>query len=437
MKLLKVAFFLVSFAIALAWCPLSSGSPKALTGSAVKAGPRTPPKLSPRPKPLPRPGSIRSTSGGDWESSGGTGVACFSSPEEAQRFDKSTTSGEPISDDIISSIDSLVTLEYWERKNENFSSGKDAAEILARLQRRLKLNAPIVSRQLEVVADRIHIGSWIASENLEPTQDAQPEKPIVTPETPDCRQIQLAVRMSQKTGVEQVPSLQVYFDSRLLAKLDALNRAMLELHERFYVLARQVGQANSRRTRMVVRRLFDENFWARTATTPGQLAMSVQNSMDFHLGNYIYIFSSLIPLTSEIALGSPQSRLMSLKSTIDKLSAALKVCVTLNGNEGPALQRCKSELFTSSSFTDQLNAEETFVYLYRWRFNPQFPHFLNNEITMIDWHDDIEMQALARQALGEACSLSTVLSLHPHGSGTAEKKAASYCAQVAPSQESR
>jgi hypothetical protein len=332
--------------------------------------------------------------GGDWQSNGGTGVACFKTPEGAAAFDRLNLAKQALDDQTIRQISTLITLEHWEQRKENYPTDLSREQILARLQKRLQMSAPLFSVQLALVENRIHFESWAAKVQLDPTNDAEPERPI----TGNCRQIQLAVRRHIPRPVDQLPELHVDFDLRLWNLLSPLDQAMLELHERIYVLGRQVGHSDSLRTRRLVRGLLDENFWTLEADDPPAMARKVQNWLDFHLGNYVNILFSVMEPSPTPKPFTPLERLATLRTLVEKASAAKKVCMVKGGGTA---EDCDSEMFTPK-FGGTLTGAESFILTARWVFPRFFPNLPNTELFMVDWQDE-EMKAIGARAFKYNC----------------------------------
>ena len=353
----------------------------------------------------------RAPAGGDWKSSGETGVACFKTVEDAQEYDLVRVANVPLSDEMVDKIASLETLEHWEKKSESYPTDLSANELLSLLQQRLRRHASIVAVQLEAVASRIHLGSWEQKGILEPTQDAIPERPI---EQLECRQIQLAVRVNQVTEVGQMPEIHVYYDPRLYNKLNSLNQTLLRLHERVSVLCRQVGHHDSFRVCLVVRRWFDENLWAREKENPAGLAMSLQNLLDHHLGNYIDIFNVTLQKKT-IQPFTPSSRFNSLYKVVHFFSEQMEKCMGPLGDskewteeKAPQIQKIRIACMNAAFADDiisRLPDEQQFAYVYRWMLTQKASKFLpNSELSVIEWKDP-EMKQLADQGMREACHL--------------------------------
>lgn len=348
--------------------------------------------------PLSTPLTDRSVAG-DWKSSGGTGIVCFQTVGDAKAYDQVVGQNISLSDDLISKIATLETLEHWEKRAESFDRTHSSAELLEILRKRLLITAPLIAVQLDAVAERIHQGSWQQSGVLEPTHDADPQRPL-DQLAPECRQIQLVVRVNSVVEAGQMPDIHVYFDARLFEKLDPLNRAMLEVHERLYVLGRQVGHGDSMRTRLLVRTVFDEDFWKAAEIDSPSMAMKIQNRFDYQLGNYIDIFYSFLK-SKDVTPFSPASRFQSLYQVVHKLSARLHACLQ---NNVPPKQDCRANLF-EQKFLATLTDEEQFMYVYRWILTRSAGSALpNSETVAVEWKDR-EMKVRSAFAMLGACKL--------------------------------
>lgn len=342
------------------------------------------------------PSTVRRPAG-DWKSSGGTGIVCFQTPEQAKSYDKTVAQNVALSDEMVSQMTSLETLEHWERSNESFNNSLPADSLIKNLNQRLLIAAPLIAVQMDAVAQRIHRGSWQQTGLLEPTHDADPQRPFS--ELPaECRQIQLVVRVNRVVEAGEMPDIHVYFDSRLFEKLNPLNQAMLEIHERLYVLARQVGHADSFRTRLLVRTLFDENFWKTADVDARSMAMKLQSRFDYHFGNYIDIFYSFFRPENPKPF-SPSARLQSLYEMVHLMKDSLHSCFEA---KKVAPEECRQEIF-APAFLARLTDEQQFVFTYRWILTRTAPAALpNSEVTLIEWQD-IEMKKKAALGMLGAC----------------------------------
>ncbi len=92
-------------------------------------------------------GTTSTTSGGDWESSGGSGVACFKTPQAAEEYDTAIATKSPLRDEVVASIETLKTLEYWEDSDLEWITGESSEEIIDLVHRRLRLSAALFAKK--------------------------------------------------------------------------------------------------------------------------------------------------------------------------------------------------------------------------------------------------------------------------------------------------
>ncbi len=361
-----------------------------------------------RPPALPQnSGSGGSGGGGDprgpvtksgtllegWESSGGGGVACFESEAAALEADVALAKSGALNDSLRAKIKTVVTLEMWENaKDWNFAAlhSKSRDEILKHVRGLLAEHSPIFHSRLEMVENRIAYRTWEANAALPRVEDAQPKFAVKETDS-KCRVVQLAVRYTKsKKGF--LPEARVDVDQWLFEnRLDALNQAMLILHEEIYLMGRELVHKNSDALRRTVAILFSDELAETTQklvareqaakdagvqlvdpNIPSHLINTQVNSI---LGDY-YLYFNLDPMDKPAVVPSAPgqySRHLAFGRMLVKSRDRKAKCLNdekydeKNAEEQAKIfEKCSFIALNPASLTPLLDDEEAFVFTSRW-----------------------------------------------------------------------
>lgn len=351
---------------------------------------------------------------GGWEGSGGDGVACWNSQEEAQRAEAEIGVYGILSEKSKAAIASLVTLEYWEFKDKVYfpEMATSREQVLQKVQSFLEEYAPIFASQLKIVSDRISIDTWQKMDGVRQISDSTPARSIKK-ENGLCRLVQLAGRFSKSRGIGKFPEVFVELDQVLFVKLNPLNQAMLILHERLYLLGRMINHYNSDDVRKVVARLTSSDLEMKLlmGMKPVELSVLVQGFLVNFFGDYIQFFSEEIP---QISIDRPNqyTRFRSFLAVNNRHRALLDACFSEQKvdaapkDEKERLEEdCRFKVFSGRSLLDSFSSEEAFVFLARYHLQYSL-YALNSEHLMVfDAENPLAVSAEQKARLREACSI--------------------------------
>lgn len=388
---LKTAFILVLLGLTVGACSGKKGAPLPDSGAPATKGPITSAQAS-------------GSSEGGWESSGGGGVACFKSVEDAKAAKQALASTGVLSKQIRAKIQSVVTLDTWDNieaedhflkqgmmilPSNKYYSGeplvfspdllkiKDDKKIVDTILNSLSLSAPLFAERLLTLKERFPVETWKPSIEVPLVKDSTPRKAI----TETCVLIQLANRytISKKN---EVPETKIVFDQEIFEKfLSPIDRAVLFMHEFLYLLAKEGGHQNSDFIRRLNILFFALDY--KDKATPSQINLEanlMRRCLDLPFGDYMRFFledDELRPTVS--APGSQESRYFSLISMMKKLRAGMKTCLDEKGYDTSAekgkwtiVRECQAaniegKSAAKESFTD----EEAFLFLARFVFDQE------------------------------------------------------------------
>lgn len=362
------------------------------------------------------------TTGGDWESSGGAGVACFKTSEAVEKYDAAVIAKIALTDEMVESIDSLKTLEYWEAPDFEWMTGDSSETIVDLVHQRLRTSAALFAKKMYDVRKLIQVDSWNQSYQLDLIDDANPIRDVKE-QNIKCRLIQLAVRYTQSTPLEKIPPVKVSFDSRLWKKLDATNQAILILHEQVYLIGKQAGHKDSRYTRALVNRFMNQVLWS--IPDPDYLAMKVQNEINRSFGDYIHVLYESSPLPKKSKRFSAESRYRSFRTMIKKVRSGMELC---SDSSQQSIEKCREENLNSfKNGKSELTDEEAFLFYYRWEITYQRSGLPNSEIVSVYW-PDTDFKKIAENAMEKACDYIIVSAMMSFDSEKQPlQKAKNYC----------
>lgn len=309
-----------------------------------------------------------------WESSGGDGVACFSNAVEAVAAD---AAGPVWPESLRQKIQSVMSLETFEHRELGVTAwaGMSREAILAKLMGRFEKYSPIFYSRLKLGNDSIHLTDWKDQANLTDVPDSRP-KENVAKALPHCRLVQMAVRHSRSIP-GKLPEVWIEVDKALFEKMDALNQAVLVLHEQMYLLGREIGHRNSDFLRGVVAELISDEFGAAIDNMP-HFALSarlLQVRIGSAYGDY-YRFFVEDPLTflPETPPGyHPYSRYRSFGTLLALLRERKGGCLDEKDFDSQdeagkkAIQEeCSFFAVNPALVKDLLDEEQAFLFLARW-----------------------------------------------------------------------
>jgi len=361
-----------------------------------------------------------------WESSGGDGVACYASEAEAIEGKREN-------------IVTLVTLDFWDAQvNFSFNSPHTHyLDYLSEVENFLIRHSPIFYSRYRMISGKMDRLKWTDHRDLPNIEDSHPHRPLPS----HCRLIQLAIRRA-RGGVGKVPEFSVEYDRDLVEnKLDALNQAMLELHENLFLMGKQtpVPQSSSDDIRRLVAYFFAEETHAelRQIPIPSMRSKKVQAELGRYYGDYYRFFmnEALAPVgTGTLEKFNQRTRYLSFGQLLEKIRSRKDACIKkLQANPeltGFDLRRemrhCDHEATYGHDLGNLLSPEEAFVYLGRWVADG-FGALLNSE-NLVAWdpYDDSPDLYLQNSELRRLCHFARTV--HPmHGEMDIFTKADHYC----------
>ncbi len=193
---------------------------------------------------------VPSFAGGISTVGGGSGVACFATEEVAKAYQSLITNNEELPESFFNDMQSLVTLETWERDIPNSELIKPLntwQETLDRVHQHIYYISPLFLFRLKQFADIAKKTEWKMVNKLDLLEDATPLKKI----DGNCLRVQIAKRYSeQKTDTSSGPTpnflvAKIEFNDRLFSKLSIMDQTILILHEQLYLIGGSVGHVDS------------------------------------------------------------------------------------------------------------------------------------------------------------------------------------------------
>lgn len=348
--------------------------------------------------------------GGGWSSSGGgSGIACFSSAQQAQLAEEFIRRGQLISDELLA--DSRINvLERWELE----ASGQviadfkkaSAEEIFEQTLRNVEFSFPLFGQRLRQVAALIPLATWLdlsetASKKLERIKDVTPFRPI--PE--NCRLIQIVARFSNGNNLSgegptiRAPELRVVFSRKYFDRLPSLDQAMLLVHEDLYLLGQAVGHPSSDMIRGF-NRIFFLHSWqnSRFRMEPFLIdptTYELKLNLIRFFGDYIGYFSEDHPPEPGQAYTS-QHHFHAFFRLNQRLRAKMGECRATGLNS----DTCKERIMNPLVLAGKLSPEEAFVYFADFGLEQSVGGF-NADYVM---NPNIEDPAVFAAAMEYACS---------------------------------
>ncbi len=310
-----------------------------------------------------------------WESSGGDGVACFVDRRDAEATDKLVGVWP---EDLRRKVESVTALEFFEHPELKYQDwkGKRREEILATMNDRFLKYSPIFHNRISLAAAKIRLVDWKPNSNLPDITDSKP-KPEIMAKHPNCRIVQMAVRHSLSIP-KKLPEVWVEVDQYLFEnKMDALNQAILVLHEQMYLLGREIGHKSSDYLRQVVADLFSDEFAALLAGQkfPSLGARLLQTVIGTAYGDYYNFFledpATFLAVTPPGR--HPYSRYRSFGTLLSLLRTRKGDCLERNDydhqNEARRIElqeQCSFFAVNPALLPTLIDEEESFLFLARW-----------------------------------------------------------------------
>ena len=362
---------------------------------------------------------------GDWESSGGDGVACWKTLSEAAKARRELTEQKHLSLESKKAISSLETLDYWEYKEKTGLISLEKyniprSEVLRQVDEFLFESVPLFARRLRLAADKIKLKDWADEPHLVDVKDSVPIRKIGR----RCLLIQLVERRS-KENPGRLPKVSVSVDRWLFEnKLSPMNQAVLEVHERIYIIGRALGYQNSNRIRNLVMKIVTAVFkFEARKSRPIGLAAQISRVIHFDFGEYIRIFAKEAPPV-DIADSpySPYSRFVSFASVLEASKKQVGRC--LKQSEKPSYKWCKDQVIAFQFAANDLSEEQSFMF-YAWYVLYLRAHQINAE-RLMDWlfARPLANDSKDKELLAKACFLSNDFMAK---SPLLEQKVKSYC----------
>lgn len=204
-------------------------------------------------------------------SGGEDGVVCFPDAPTAE----AAVENGVLKSEYKSKVSKVYAAEYWEGaaaenpcnarirfKSYRTSAGNlRARDMISFAMLHLGIYRPNLVKRLDEIETLIGFDRWDAVTAVEPVDDSEiSESPgggycrmSQVPKSSNCRVVQLARR--DQIGPKKY---RITFDAELYRKLDPLNQAMVQLHERVYLLGSLLGHKRSENTRFLVMTLFED-----------------------------------------------------------------------------------------------------------------------------------------------------------------------------------
>ena len=391
------------------------------------------------------PAPTQTADAGGWGSSGGGyGVACWASPDEAKQADDAIANAKPFAAKTKSAIRSLVALETWEIEKKLRSwPNLSAREILAAVDARIADASPLFALRLEQLKPVIRRERWTANADgkaWRATEDAHPKRPL----PPECRLAQLVIRRTDHRDAyaaypDRLPRVRVDFDADLMALMSERDQALIETHERFYLLARSIGHATSDQVRESVVIVFAKEFWDRDLTIAA--SYKFQGDIIDVLGDYVLFFAGE-PSHAAAARYSPESRYDSFLSGLRKIRERVVSCQERGGLKSgerapdtPAalsiIERCKLAEYWVPKLTTYLTDEEMFLQFARGYLDHEGLGAYASEYLSVPPQNE-RARARSRAAVRSACgqALRSIFSARPRFGRESSFRSANYCARA-------
>lgn len=374
-----------------------------------------------------------------WGSSGGGGgVACFFNEQEAAQATPYIQSGKSLPAPLIQRIQSLVTLDYWEWQTSagkaplhNFSTN-NFYEIVTQVEDRNSLFVSLFIYRLKQSGDLIQTANWQNLLDIPLVNDATLKLPLPN----NCRIVQLARRLSNNNNapgvgpVLKAPEVLVEFNAELFALLNPLNKAILIMHERLYLMGQSLGVNTSDLFRPVVMQFFAENIADSLVMTDAKFsARELRYRLVDILGDYIIYFGDEMKAQGEI--GTQASRLNSFFNLNKSLREKIHTCMPATSLEKEIsvadevlIKKCKDSVMRPMINATDHDEETSFLILAYFIYDISLTHF-NAEQVIVPLQNPAFLKD-ASDSLRWVCN-AIVTDAQPLQNQVLANKAKAYC----------
>lgn len=210
--------------------------------------------------------SILEPGGGDWGSSGGDGVICFSSEVQAQSARDQIRKNGYVEENLVAKAESAYALEVYEylKAQGNMSENDllpDARvqSVIKKFEARFREYTPNVWYLMEELRSKHSSANWIPA-NLKDVPDSKPSvsntdngRTDATLIAGNCVLMQAVLRVSQRSINGHKPEAFFFYNPIVFhQKFSRFSRYIMELHEHFYFLLSTVGHRDSQKVRKAI-----------------------------------------------------------------------------------------------------------------------------------------------------------------------------------------
>lgn len=218
--------------------------------------------------------------GGDWGSSGGDGVLCYSSSSELKAAEKELGERGYLSKSTIRSAKSAYALEVFEYLSgtENFKSAEQeltskANDLIATHERSVSKGIPAVGNHLKALEHLYPVENWIPAQPVDvPDSEFHVSEFGATEEQEknqqwqellenrNCHLVQTVLRVSQRSVDGRRPKGWFFYNPYIYhEKFDDLSRYVMKFHEYLYFMMTTTGHRDSYWVRKAIKELlFDD-----------------------------------------------------------------------------------------------------------------------------------------------------------------------------------
>lgn len=358
---------------------------------------------------------------GDWESSGGDGVICFSTKEEKEQNEKFILEYnllEQIPSNISFTIEALESYEAhrrpedsgfpWWKELHEAKGPKNSDEIITLVLNRIRKYVPVFAQKLDLTLEHIHISKWQPSKKeILNIDDSTPIVPI----TDNCLLVQLADRQTQSQTANYLPKARVFFREDLHLKMNPLDQALLRVHEALYLIGKESNHTNSDDIRKITRFLFSEDFNVLLSQKPyfSQNAHALQGYFIQFFGDYIRFFVQEDFYNnpkdySDILHANNYTRHHSFVEMNSKMREFINQCL----NQGNTHYFCADKIMLTTDLKNiYVNTDEkAFLFLINYFFDPRGnPFSFSEQLYVIDPKNPQEQDDNIQLFLGATCGI--------------------------------
>ncbi len=344
--------------------------------------------------------SANQSNEGGWESSGGDGVACFDSAENANQAKQELKITGFMSHLTRQKIKSVVTLETWDFlqkqtyensniiylseyiKSKNFNLNpqleklQNQDQIFRTVLNNLKPYVPLFVLRLEMVEGIAPLKMWTNSTQIPQIDDSTPIRSLV--ENSSCVLIQLADRRTHsKDG--KLPKTEIIYDQELFEKhLSKIDQALLIMHEYLYLIGKEGNHKNSDEIRKINAFMFSDNAFNfdKKLQYVSNRALALRQIIGFPFGDYMRFFKKEDIINKE-KLSLQDSRYNAIITFMEKARQSLSACLEkekydLNNitEQKKIIRLCQNDIIEKHSLLwDSLTNEESYLFMTRFYFD--------------------------------------------------------------------